>query len=109
MSKYLGQFPVALADTPYANYTQTDWAMKFIESYGQFDGAHHKQWTLDQVARIHKGTPVIVELAKWEEQEEYRFWLGEPTQEYLDWVIAMKGDYIKTESYEYDYEEGIAP
>ena len=27
-------------------------ALEFILEWGGFDGGHHKQWTLDQVARI---------------------------------------------------------
>ena len=30
-------------------------ALKFISNYGGIDGAHHKQWTLDQIARILAG------------------------------------------------------
>ena len=30
-------------------------ALDFIWEYGGFDGAHHKQWALDQVVRILTG------------------------------------------------------
>lgn len=30
-------------------------AIEFIFEYGNIDGGHHKQWTLDQVARILAG------------------------------------------------------
>lgn len=60
-----------------------------------------------------KDTKVIVKLAKWDDGlEEYRFWLDEPSQKYLEWVEEMKGPWVKTENYEgreYDYDEGIAP
>lgn len=52
-SWYLGETPVTdLTGTPFADYTPTDWAIYYIGSYGQIDGAHHKNWALDQVARI---------------------------------------------------------
>lgn len=77
----------------------------------QIDGAHHKAWVLDQVARIYNGTAVIVKLAKWSDgQEEYRVWLDEPTPKYDDWVKDYRGQYDEEENcYEYDYDEGIAP
>lgn len=109
---YLGETPVALEDSPFKDWTPADIAMSFVESYGQIDGAHHKQWVLDQVARALKGSPIInLRKAEWSDiaEPEWRWELGE-SQEYLDWVAAMKGDYDEEEeSYEYDYDEGIAP
>ena len=103
MIGYLGETPVNIQDTKYKDYTQSDWALKYIEKYGGIDGAHHKDWVLDQVARILNGTKVIVTVAKWENgEEEYRIILDEPTDKYKEWVIEICGD-------EYDYEEGIAP
>ncbi len=83
----------------------------FLSNPKQIDGAHHKQWLIDQTARILKGTKVIVKVAKWESgHQEYRFHLDEPSQEYLDWVVTCLGEYDAEEgSYEYDYDEGIAP
>lgn len=109
--KYLGSEVVDIKDTPYANYTPNDWVFEYLFRYSQIDGAHHKQWVLDQIARILKGTKVVIELAKWSNgHEEYRFWLDEPTKEYLDWVNLYKGDYDEeSDSYEYSYDEGIAP
>lgn len=113
MRNYLGQFPVNIKDTPFAEFTSVDWAMYFNLKYGGIDGSHHKTWVLDQMSRILKGTPVIVELAKWDDGlEEYRFWTGEPSQEYHDWVKDCRGEWIQTDDYEgweYGYDEGIAP
>ena len=103
---YLGEFKVEIEESPFAEYKPEDWAMYFISIYSQIDGAHHKQWVLDQVARILKETPVIVTEARWEDGEpEYRVSLGEPSPQYLEWVKFMKGH----EGLEYDYDEGIAP
>jgi len=113
MEGYLGEFDVDIKDTPYATYTPNDWVMEYLFRYSQIDGSHHKQWVLDQTARILKGTKVIIKLAKWSNgEQEYRFWLDEPTQEYLDWVKLYRGDWVKNEyheGYEYSYDEGIAP
>ncbi|NCQ52168.1 hypothetical protein GW796_09805 [archaeon] len=87
--------------------------MYFVERYGGIDGSHHKAWVLDQVARISKGTPIVIESASWSDgEQEYRVWLGEPSKKYLNWVKEMKGKYIKTDDYEgfeYDYDVGCAP
>lgn len=111
MAKYLGATVVEQADTLYKDYTEKDWAMTFIEMYGQIDGAHHKTWVLDQVARILLGTKVIIELAKWDDgTEEYRFSTWEQSDEYIEWRKEMLGDYDEeNEEYEYTYDEGIAP
>ena len=108
---YLGETDVDIATSGFANLTPSDWAIYFIERFGQYDGGHHKQWTMDQVVRILKGSPVIVKEASWSTGEkEYRVSVGEPTQEYKDWAIAMKGDWdAEEEEFEYDYDEGIAP
>jgi len=108
MPKYLGEAPVDIRKSPYKDYTPTDWAMYFLERYGHIDGDHHKTWVLDQMARIIKGTPVIVKLAKWKDgQEEYRINTGEPSKKYKDWVIEMCDGEDGPDTYGYD--EGIAP
>lgn len=104
MQGYLGETIVDVQQSEFKNYKSSDWAMYFIESYGQIDGSHHKQWVLDQVARILKGTKIILKEAKWDNgQSEYRVTLDEPSKKYKDWVVDMLGDG------EYDYDDGIAP
>ena len=107
---YLGEERVYQENTPYRGFRPTEWALKYME-YGQIDGVHHKQWVLDQIARILLGTPVILSIAKWDNHpSEYRYETGEPSQEYLDWVEDMKGEYDEEEDeYEYGYDEGVAP
>ena len=113
MEGYLGETDVkSLEGTPFEGFTETDWAMTYIERYGSIDGDHHKQWVLDQMARVLKGTPVEVKLAQWSNGEkEYRLNTVEPpSSEYLQWVEEMKGEYDEEDdSYEYDYDVGIAP
>ena len=103
MSKYLGQEIVPIHDTPYADYTPFDWAMYFIESYGQIDGEKHKAWVLDQVARLHNGIQPIIKKATWSNgYYEYRIKLGEVTESYLDWVQTMEAPQGSNVIYEYD-------
>jgi len=108
MDGYLGQTKVDIKKSRFKKYTKQDWAMAYIESYGGTDGDHHKAWVLDQVARILKGTPVVLEKHKWKNgHEEMEFSTGEPSKKYLDWVVEMKDGEDGPESYGYD--EGIAP
>jgi hypothetical protein len=117
MEGYLGETPVDISKSEFKNYTPADWAMYFIERYGQIDGGWHQTWVLDQVARILKGTPVIVNLAQWRDSDdpdggikysEYRVTTGELSLEYLDWALGMLGEF-KDGDYEYSYDMGIAP
>jgi hypothetical protein len=108
MKGFLGESIVEISNTPFKDYTSFDWAMYFIDHFGQIDGENHKLWVLDQVVRIHKGVKPQVKLAKWGSgQEEYRVKLGEPTVEYLDWVEEMKIGKEGDDSYSYDC--GMAP
>lgn len=108
MAKYLGETVMAAEDTPYRDYTEKDWALYFIGAYGGIDGAHHKDWVLDQAARALHGANPIIFLAKWGDgREEWRIRLDEPTQAYHDWVSELKSGEDGPETY--SYEEGIAP
>ncbi len=85
-------------------------AILFIGWYGGIDGSHHKARVLAQVARILHGTEVAAYKKTWERHEEIYYETLEPSQEYLDWVEEMRGDYDEEyEEYEYGYDEGIAP
>ncbi|QIG65808.1 hypothetical protein phiOC_p143 [Ochrobactrum phage vB_OspM_OC] len=106
MANYLGEFPFDITGTMYESFTPSDWAMTWIEHYGQIDGAHHKAWVLDQVARILQGTEIDVKEARWGDgHTEIRISLKEPSKQYCDWVDDMKF----YEGEEYDYDKGIAP
>lgn len=104
MPRFLGLTPVTdLTRTPFAEFTPADWALEYINRYGQIHGDHHKAWVLDQVARILHGTPVLVRLARWDDgTEDYRFDTGVPSADYLEWRK-------ETEDTGYEYEEGVAP
>ena len=109
MEGYLGETIINIADSEFKDYSKFDWAMYFIERYGQIDGAHHKQWVLDQVARIYHGTQVIVKEASWDNGEkEFRVSLtDEPSNTYKEWVTEMNDGEDGPNTYSYD--EGIAP
>lgn len=109
MRKYIGTYPIDTTNHPEFNHlTQTDWALKFIWMYGQIDGAHHKQWVIDQVTRILNNAPVVVSEDKFDDgQTEYRFHAGTSIQ-YEEWVKSYQGEFEDGE-YEYSYDEGISP
>jgi len=75
---------------------QSQWQMP--QEYYEIDIA---KWVLDQVARILHGTPILMQIASWENgHTEERFSTGTPTQSYWDWYTEMcKGG----------YDDGIAP
>ena len=114
-TKYLGENPIEQFNTPYAQYSNVDFAMLFNEKYGQIDGAHHKQWVLDQMVRILKGTEVLIMEARWKRKNgtilsEYRLETAKPpSEEYLKWRDACRGKTYADGSREYYYDEGIAP
>ena len=108
MESYLGETILDIHKTKYVMYTQQDWVMMWIERYSGIDGTHHKDWLIDQIARILKGTKIIIKLAKWSNgHEEERFTLDKPTQEYQKWVEEMCDGEDGANTYSYD--AGIAP
>jgi hypothetical protein len=62
-------------------------ALHYASEYGYIDGAHHKQWVLDQMVRALTGCPMVQQTGidyrgqtftfeAQGESEEYREWLG---------------------------------
>jgi hypothetical protein len=109
MEGYLGETVLDIHKTKYAMYTPQDWVMFWIERYGGIDGSHHKDWLIDQIARILKGTKVIINLAKWDNGfEEERFTLEDnATPEYHKWVEEICDGEDGPNTYSHDI--GIAP
>jgi hypothetical protein len=110
--EYLGEEVIlSLRGTPFENYTIAKWALYFIERYGQVDGLHHKQWVLDQVAKILHGTPVILKRATWQEgavlHSEFRVETGEPTGAYRVWVEDQEGLLDDNGEPDYTYSTGF--
>ena len=80
-NKYLGEIRVA------CKKSQSEYAIEFLSMYSYIDGDHHKQWLIDQVARILMGTFVKVVEASWDNGEkELRYSTGEPSKKYLEWI-----------------------
>jgi hypothetical protein len=93
---YLGEFKKGVERSP------TEWALQLIERYGQIDGAHHKQWVIDQVARVLLGAPVEVVEARWTDYPpEERFTVGTCTA-YEEWVRGQRSGADGPETYGYD-------
>lgn len=71
----------------YLEKQKNEAALELIERFGGIDGAHHKQWVLDQIVRAITG------------------------DKYDEWVEEMRGEYDEVnEMYEYcEWDEGIAP
>ena len=85
--------------------TQGEWVLKFIETYGYIDGAHHKAWLLDQISRVVNGTPVKISYVL--DSGYIGFDTAEPSPAYLKWVSDIKNGEDGPETYCYDI--GIAP
>ena len=109
--QYLGETPIdTTTHEEFKGRTPAGWALEFIEHYGQVDGEHHKQWVIDQVARILLGTPVDVRLARWSDGvQEYRYETGDPSAEYTAWREQQLGEMYPDGGREYRYYEGVAP
>ena len=109
MEGYLGEFAPP-PDCEFLSYGQTEWAMHYIAAYGGIDGSHHKTWALDQVARILKGTPVLVTEARWEGgQTKFRYKTGEPSKADLEWVAEIITSDDEEDKAAYEYDVGISP
>ena len=99
--KYLEKILTDLSGTPYLGLSREAWALEFISSLGWCDGYHHKQWVLDQVARILCDTPVIVKQATWSENDKiihtkYKFDVAdEPTKAYRIWASTAGGIFTR--------------
>lgn len=101
--EYLGEERVSTLGLWCDGFGPREWALWWISQYGWTDGAHHKQWVLDQVARILNGSTVVVYRARWSNGEsEYRPRLddGLSHADYYAWVNKECED---------NWDPGIAP
>ncbi len=102
MTNYLGEIKIKIEDSEFKDYKKSDWALYFIGHYGGFDGPWHKDWVLDQVARILNGTKVIIKQASWDNgQSEYRISTDKPSKKYKNWVKDMKAGIDGPDTYGY--------
>ena len=99
MDGYLGEDTLDISKTEYCMYTKEDWALFWIEKNALYDGEHHKQWLIDQLAQIYNGTKVIIKIAKWDNgHTDLRFSLDKSSEEYNKWVEQFN-----------EWDIGIAP
>lgn len=84
-----------------------DAALAVIERHGQTDGAHHKQWVIDQVVRHLLGCPTEIKAFHWPGSKPYVAEIMGENDSYKQWVKDQCSgvDGPKT----YDYDQGIAP
>lgn len=107
---YIGETIEEKENTPFKNYTKEDWILYFIEQYGQIDGAHHKSWVLDMVARILNDCPIEIKKASWSNGNvEWRVSVEIKSTKYLVWVEEMKGEKDENGDFEYSYDDGCPP
>ena len=103
MEGYLGECDVSHEH----GMSPHDTALLFISMYGGIGGDHHKDWVLDQVARILNGAPIVVKEAAWSNgHTELRYTVG-TCDKYDEWVAGVKSDGDDTEAW--GYELGSAP
>lgn len=82
-------------------------ALDFAIRYGGIDGAHHKDWVIDQMVRALTGCPVVTETAKDYRGEEYTYECQGESEEYEQLVAdACDGEEGPDT---YGWEVGIPP
>ena len=74
-------------------------ALEYIYRYGSIDGAHHKQWVLDQAVRALTGCPTVNGVGSDGDLVE--------SDEYRAWVAKHNAGEDGPDTYEWD--TGIAP
>lgn len=75
MKGYLGETILDIHKTEFAMYSRQDWVMLWIELYGTISGVQHKEWLIDQIVMILKGSKVVVKVAKWDNGQEEKDFL----------------------------------
>jgi hypothetical protein len=56
--------------------TDREKILDLLNSFGQIDGAHHKAWVIDQIARIILAERYIYWIAQYRENGEYEWDCG---------------------------------
>lgn len=91
---------------------------RLITVFGGIDGAHHKDWLLDQVMRLVHGGVLDVKRAKWENgHTELRYGDVTTTDAYWEWRHSLEVcDDENCECHDdtsnhvcYPYDEGTPP
>jgi hypothetical protein len=78
---------------------------KALDQASNVDGAHHKQWIIDQMVRALTGCPIVERTS---DDGSYTYETQGESEEYLAWCREYEGDEDDEENY-YEWDEGIAP
>lgn len=82
-------------------------ALKIAAEFGNTDGAHHKQWVIDQMVRSLTGSPLVTRVAHDYKGRPYEYeGLGE-SPDYVAWVANYEAGEDGPETY--TWGTGIAP
>jgi len=76
------------ADRPDAPETRIARALHYAGEYGYIDGAHHKQWVIDQMVRALTGCPYVDREAVDYRGGEYTLRAQGESAEYTEWLGA---------------------
>lgn len=89
------------------DHDRAERALEIASSFGGVDGAHHKQWVIDQMVRALLDCPTVTLTGDDGRGDTYTYpALGE-SAEYLAWVKARCAGEDGPETYEWDV--GIPP
>lgn len=81
--------------------------LDLICSFGGIDGAHHKQWLLDQIVRTITDCPLISKETLDIHQEPYLYEALGESEEYLSWVEKYQSGENGPNTYTWD--TGVVP
>lgn len=90
---------LGLPDTPETRIARALW---YIDQYGWIDGAHHKQWVLDQAVRALTGCPYEDCTRELDSDQVITFSVQGKSAEYTEFLAA-------DEDFNEEEWEGIAP
>lgn len=82
-------------------------ALEYAARYAGYDGAHHKDWVIDQMVRALTGCPMIQETAKDVNDDTYTYLAQGKSQEYKELIAAIKFGADGADTF--DWNEGIPP
>jgi hypothetical protein len=82
-------------------------ALAIAVAYGGIDGAHHKDWTIDQMVRALTGCPVVEGTATDHKGQPYQYRDQGESDEYRQLVAAACAGEDGPDTY--SWETGIAP
>lgn len=84
-------------------------ALEIGFTYSQVDGAHHKDWAIDQMVRALCGAEIErVDVEK--ANSSYSYEQQGESQEYNDFIVSYRGEWDEEWGcYEYSWNKGTPP